>query len=60
MKKNIVLYLTMLSEDCSDNTSSNHKIKDYNVGHYKKVAVLTVGRTKLLGLTPGDIFKLEM
>jgi len=50
----------MLSEDCSDNTSSNHKIKDYNVGHYKKVAVLTVGRTKLLGLTPGDIFKLEM
>lgn len=26
MKKNIALYLAMLSEDCSDNTSSNHMV----------------------------------
>lgn len=60
MKKNIALYLAMLSEDCSDNTSGNHKIKDYNVGHNKIVAVLALDRKKLLGSILGDTFKLEM
>lgn len=36
----------MLSEDCSNNSSGNHKIKGYNVGHYKIFAVLAVDRKK--------------
>lgn len=33
MKKKIAFYLAMLSEDCSDNDSGNHKIKAYSAGH---------------------------
>lgn len=40
MKRHLALYLVILSEDCSDNASGNHKMKDYDVGHHKIVAVL--------------------
>lgn len=35
VKKIIGLSLAMLSEDYSDNTSGNHKIKHYSLGPYK-------------------------
>lgn len=60
MKKIIALSLAMLSEDYSDNTSVNLKIKNYNPGPYKPIAILTVGKTKLFGSILGDTFKLEI
>lgn len=60
MKKIIALSLAMLSEDFSDNTSGNHKIKDYNLGRYYIVAIWAADKTKLLCSILGDTFKLEM
>lgn len=60
MKKIITVSLAMLSEDYSDNTSVNLKIKSYNLGLYKIVAILAVGKTKLFGSILGDTFKLEI